>query len=150
VTENARANAGREAGIRVSTDSAELDLDWVHDALSNRAYWALGRSRAVVEASIAGSVCVAAYRGEAQVGFARVITDGVTFAWLCDVFVDESERGNGIGTRLVEAILADPRVGNVRRVALSTTDAAGVYTRFGFRPLDHPERWMERRAAGRS
>jgi GNAT superfamily N-acetyltransferase len=150
VTENARANAGREAGVRVSTDPAELDLDWVHDALSNRAYWALGRSRDVVEASIAGSVCVGAYRGPAQVGFARVVTDGATFAWLCDVFVDESERGNGIGTRLVEALLDDQRVRHVGRVLLATTDAASLYERLGFKSLEHPERQMERRSnAGR-
>ena len=136
-------------GVRVSSDPAELDLDWVHDALSNRAYWALERSRAAVEASIAGSVCFGAFRGPAQVGFARVITDGVTFAWLCDVFVDESERGTGVGSRLLEAVLADPRVRDVKRVALSTTDAAGLYARFGFEPLAHPERWMERRAVDR-
>jgi GNAT superfamily N-acetyltransferase len=137
-------------GVRVSGDPAELDLDWIHDALSNRAFWALGRSRGVVEASIAGSVCVGAYRGSAQVGFARVITDGVTFAWLCDVFVDESERGNRIATQLVEAILDDPRVRDVGRVALATSDAASLYERLGFRPLEHPERQMERRSsAGR-
>jgi GNAT superfamily N-acetyltransferase len=95
-------------------------------------------------------VCIGAYRGSAQVGFARVITDGVTFAWLCDVFVDESERGNGIGTRLVEAILDDPRVRDVGRVALATTDAASLYERLGFKQLEHPERQMERRSkAGR-
>jgi GNAT superfamily N-acetyltransferase len=134
----------------VTTDPADLDVDWIHDALSNRAYWALGRSRDVVEASIAGSVCVGAYRGSAQVGFARAVTDGATFAWLCDVFVDESERGNGIGTQLVEALLDDPRIRPVGRVALATTDAASLYERFGFKPLEHPERQMERRSnAGR-
>jgi N-acetylglutamate synthase-like GNAT family acetyltransferase len=134
----------------VSGDPAELDVDWIHDALSNRALWALGRSREVVEASIPGSVCIGAYRGSAQVGFARVITDGLTFAWLCDVFVDESERGHGIGTRLVAAILDDPRVRDVGRVALATTDAASLYERLGFKRLEHPERLMERRKeAGR-
>jgi N-acetylglutamate synthase-like GNAT family acetyltransferase len=137
-------------GVRVSSDPAELDIDWIHEALSNHAFWALGRSRADVEASITASVCVGAYRGTEQVGFARVVTDGVTFAWLCDVFVAESERGSGIGTRLVEAILADPRVAGVKRIALATTDAASLYARLGFQPIGHPERWMERRTADRN
>src|SRR5439155_2457717 len=88
---------GREAGVRVSSDPAELDLDWIHEALSERAYWALGRSRGTVEASIAGSLCFGAFRDGRQVGFARVVTDGVTFGWVCDVFVDETARGRGVG-----------------------------------------------------
>lgn len=133
--------------IRISTDPAELDLGWIHDALSQRAHWAIGRSRADVAASIAGSLSFGVFRGPAQIGFARVVTDGVTFAWLCDVFVDESERGSGIGSRLVEAILVDPRLSRVQRIVLATSDAANLYRRLAFEPLDHPERWMQRRAA---
>jgi GNAT superfamily N-acetyltransferase len=85
--------------------------------------------------------------GPRQVGFARVVTDQATFAWVCDVFVDEAFRGRGVGSRLMAAILADPRLGRVRRMLLATSNAAALYERFGFEPLDHPERWMERRLA---
>jgi GNAT superfamily N-acetyltransferase len=133
--------------VRISTDKADLDVDWVHEALSQRAYWALGRSRALVETSIEGSLCFGAYRGARQVGFARVITDGATFAWVCDVFVDEAERGRGVGDSLMAAIVADPRLQGLRRMILSTRDAHGLYARHGFEPLATPERWMERRSS---
>ncbi len=134
-------------GVRISTDPAELDLDWIHDALSRRAYWALGRTRETVAASISRSLCFGAYRGGHQVGFARVITDGATFGWVCDVFVDETARGLGAGRRLVETIVADPRLQGLRLV-LATRDAHGLYARHGgFEPLRNPDRWMERRLA---
>jgi GNAT superfamily N-acetyltransferase len=137
------SDAGREAGVRISSDPAEIDLDWLHPALSERAYWALGRSRETLAAAIAGSLCFGAYRGDRQVGFARVITDEATFAWICDVFVDESERGRGIADQLLRTIVADPRVQGGRLI-LSTRDAHGLYERHGFRSLANPERWMER------
>jgi GNAT superfamily N-acetyltransferase len=73
------------------------------------------------------------------------VTDQATFAWICDVYVDEAFRGRGIGTRLMAQIVADPRLQRLKRMLLATSDAAGLYERFGFKPLDHPERWMERR-----
>jgi hypothetical protein len=82
-----------EASIRISTDSSNVDLDWLHAALSERSYWALGRSREMVERSVANSLCFSAFDGAEQVGFARVISDQATFAWVCDVFVDEEWRG---------------------------------------------------------
>jgi GNAT superfamily N-acetyltransferase len=92
-------------------------------------------------------VCFVALRGNRQVGFARVVTDLATFGWLCDVFVDESERGRGVGARLVEAVVADPRLSGLRRLALATRDASTLYERYGgFEPLVAPERWMERRS----
>jgi GNAT superfamily N-acetyltransferase len=100
-------------GVRVSTDPAELDTDWLVPAISERAYWALGRSRATIEASIRGSLCFGAYDdadGGRQVGFARVVTDEATYGWVCDVFVDETARGRGIGSALMAAIVADPRL----------------------------------------
>ena len=138
-------NAGQPTGVRVSTDCADVDLDWLAPALSERAYWALGRSREAVEAAISRSLCFSAFVGERQVGFARVITDLVTFAWVCDVFVDESARGQGIGTLLIRTIAEDPRLRDLRRIVLATRDAHDVYARAGFGPLVHPERWMERR-----
>lgn len=131
-------------GVRVSTDPADLDLDWVHAALSERAYWAFGRSRDVVDRSISNSVCFGAYDGGRQVGFARVVTDEATFGWVCDVFVDEAWRGHGIGVLLVEAIVADPRLADLRLV-LATRDAGDLYRDHGgFQSLANPERWMER------
>ena len=142
------ANAGREAGVRVSSDPAELDLDWLAAALAERAYWALGRSREIVEWSIANSLCVGAYDAVGrQIGFARVVTDQATFGWVCDVFVDESARGRGVGTALIGAIVNDPRLVTCR-LLLATRDAAGVYAPYGFERLQNPERWMERPRRG--
>jgi GNAT superfamily N-acetyltransferase len=138
------SNAGRETGVRVSGDPAELDLDWLVAALSQRAYWALGRPRDVIEASIRGSLVYGAYEPDGrQVAFARVVTDQATFGWVCDVFVDEAARGRGIGTTLVAAIVGDPRLATCR-LALATRDAAAIYEPHGFEPLRNPERWMER------
>jgi GNAT superfamily N-acetyltransferase len=141
------ANAGRPTGVRVSTDPADIDLEWLHPALSERAYWALGRTREQLTAAIARSLTFAAFEGDRQVGFARVITDGVTFGWVCDVFVDEAERGRGVGDLLMATIAADPRLAGLRRLVLATKDAHGLYERHGFGPLVHPDRWMERQRA---
>ena len=138
------ANAGREAGVRISTDPADVDLDWLHPALSERAYWALGRTRENLERAIERSLPFVALRGIQQIGFARVVTDGVTFGWVCDVFVDEAERGRGVGDLLMGAIETDPRLVHLRRLILATRDAHGLYARHGFVALRHPERWMER------
>ena len=130
--------------IRLSTDPADIDLDWLHPALSERAYWAHGRTRETVERSIARSLCFSALRGDRQVGFARVVTDEATFGWVCDVFVDEAERGQGTGIRLVEAIARDPRLDGLR-LMLATRDAGELYERHGgFEPLRNPGRLMER------
>ncbi len=133
-----------EGDLRISTDPAELDLDWLAPALSRRAYWALGRSRSVVERSLQHSLCFGAYAGGRQVGFARVVTDEATFAWICDVFVDESVRGRGVGKRLIAAIIAEPRLQGLNRMMLATQDAHGLYAGFGFEPLAYPETWMVR------
>ena len=143
MAEHHRPNAGRETGVRISSDPGDVDLDWLAPALGERAYWAIGRSREVIEASISGSLCFSAFRDGLQVGFARVVTDRATFGWVCDVFVDETERGSGIGGRLIEAIVTDPRLVTCRLV-LATRDAMALYERFGFSPLRNPERWMER------
>jgi GNAT superfamily N-acetyltransferase len=135
-----------ESLMRITTDPADLDLDWLVPALSERAYWATGRSRETVEASIRGSLCFGAYDdadGGRQVGFARVVTDLATYGWVCDVFVDESARGRGVGKELMAAIVAEPRLATCR-LQLATRDASGLYAQFGFRPLRNPDRWMER------
>jgi GNAT superfamily N-acetyltransferase len=133
-----------EGDLRISTDPADVDITWLVPALSERSYWARGRGRAVVERSIAGSLVFSALLDGRQVGFARVVTDEATFAWICDVFVDESVRGRGVGKRLMAAVLADPRLRGLKRTLLATDTAASFYAELGFEPLANPEGWMQR------
>ena len=133
--------------IRISSDPTEVDLDWLHAALSERAYWALGRGREIVERSVANSLCFSAFDGNRQVGFARVVTDQATFAWICDVFVNDDRRGEGIGKGLLSAITLDPRLAGLKRTLLATSSPE-FYTPFGFASLDNPERWMLRKGPG--
>jgi GNAT superfamily N-acetyltransferase len=132
--------------FRFSADVAEIDRDWVHRWISEQSYWAPGRSRARQDAAIDGSRNFGIYSitSNKQVAYARMVTDGVTFAWLCDVFVDPEIRGHGIGTMLIDAIVEHCRPLGLRRIALSTDDAHGLYTKFGFAPLAAAEGWMER------
>lgn len=133
------------APFRISTDPHRLDVDLIHTFLSERAYWALGRPRALVEQALAHSLCFGVYAEDQQVGFARVVTDYATFAWLCDVFILESHRGLGLSKWLLETIVAHPQLAHLRRFLLATRDAHGLYERYGgFRPLQTPEGWLER------
>ena len=134
--------------LSVSTDPALLDLDTVHRWLSTDAYWALGRPRDVVERAVAGSVSFGAYDDGTLVGYARVVTDRATFAWLCDVYVDPARRGAGVGTSLLEAVDRELSEWGVQRAVLATGDAHGLYARVGFAPLEQPGRWMARSYAG--
>lgn len=127
----------------VTTDPARFDLDVVHGYLT-RSYWAEGIPRGVVERSIAGSLCFGLLEGEAQVGFARAVTDRATFAYLADVFVLESHRGRGLGAWLMECVMAHPDLQGLRRWSLVTRDAHELYRRSGFRALRSPDRWMEK------
>ncbi|WP_022889972.1 GNAT family N-acetyltransferase [Agromyces italicus] len=132
--------------LEFSDDPARLDLDRVHTWLAEESYWAEGRSRAAHEAAVAASRNYGVYdraSGE-QLAYARVITDGVTFAWLCDVYVDAPARGRGVGVALIEQIMTELEPLGLRRIGLTTADAHGLYERFGFRPLDRPEQWMAR------
>ncbi len=132
-------------GYEISDDPARLDLDLVHRWLSTDAYWALGRSREVVERSVAGSVNVGLYRADEQAGYARVVTDHATFAWLCDVYLEPSTRGAGIGTWFVGEICAEIKSWGPGRVVLATRDAHRLYARLGFTAMVQPEYWMELR-----
>jgi GNAT superfamily N-acetyltransferase len=127
---------------RVSTDPALLDVDLVHRFLSEESYWAKGRSREVVERSIEHSLNFGAYLDGGQVGFARVVTDRATFAWLADVFVVHEHRGHGVGKLLVEAALGHPELLGISRWLLGTADAHELYRRYGFRELQRVERFL--------
>lgn len=140
--------ARRADGLEISLDLARVDVDRVHHWLSDESYWATGRSRDVVERSLAGSMVAGVYAGPDAaaelVAFARVVTDGATFAWICDVFVDEPWRGRGIASwltaELVEELLARRQI---LRLLLATRDAHPVYAKAGFEPLEGAWRWME-------
>lgn len=131
-------------GYEISTDPARIDAARVHGWLSTDAYWAMGRSREKQDAAIAGSLNFGVHdtASAEQVAYARVVTDRATFAWLCDVYVDPSVRGKGIGTALVAAVREELRSYGVKRVMLATHDAHGVYAKLGFRPLERPDHWM--------
>lgn len=126
----------------LSSDPGRLDVDAIHDFLTN-CYWAKGISREVVVRSIENSLCFGVYRGKKQVGFARVISDFATYAYIGDVFVLESHRGRGLSQWMMEEIINHPRLQNLRRWTLLTRDAHGLYARFGFTPVTKPERYME-------
>lgn len=128
--------------IEISTDRARMDVDAVHDFLCNEAYWSKGIPRETVQRAIDHSLCVGAFDEGVQVGFARVITDYATYAYLADVYVLESHRGRGIGGRIMQTIMEHPDLRGLRRWQLVTRDAHALYARFGFQPLDAPERHM--------
>ncbi|MGH6744772.1 GNAT family N-acetyltransferase [Novosphingobium sp.] len=132
------------APIELSDDAARLDVARIHGWLAS-SYWTPGVERAQVERQIAGSHCLGAYLADGtQVGFARVISDRASFAWLADVWVDESVRGQGLGRRMVSWFLDNPDYADIRRFMLATKDAHGVYARLGFTPLVRPDRLMEK------
>jgi GNAT superfamily N-acetyltransferase len=126
----------------VSNDTARLDLAAVHAFLS-ASYWSPGLQMDVLRRAVAGSLCFGLYRRSEQIGFARVVTDRATFAYLCDVYVLDAYRGRGLGHWLMEAVVAHPDLQGLRRFVLVTRDAHGLYERFGFRPLTRPEGYME-------
>lgn len=128
----------------VSTDQSLLDIDLIHDFISNHSYWGTGRAREVVRRSIENSLAFGVYHNEQQVGFARIVTDYATFAWVADVFVVPEHRGRGLSKWLMEVIIGHPNLQGFRRWVLATKDAQGLYEQFGFIKLLRPERWMER------
>ena len=126
----------------ISTDPGRLQPDAIHAYLT-RSYWSPGIPKEVVARGIANSMCFGIYQGESQVGFARVVTDKASFAYLADVYVLEEHRGQGLSKRLVGEILAHPELQGLRRVLLATADAHGLYAQFGFKALAAPDRMME-------
>ena len=125
----------------ISTDKARLNVAFIHDSLS-KTYWAANVPPDVVQRSIEGSLCFGIYHLNNQIGFARVITDEATFAYLCDVFIDEAYRGKGLSKWLMEMILAYPGLQGLRRFMLATRDAHELYRQYGFSELTFIDRWM--------
>jgi GNAT superfamily N-acetyltransferase len=133
----------RRGEFLISTDRARLDLDMIHSFLTN-CYWAKGIPRETVARSIEHALCFGVYDGEgAQVGFARVISDFATIAYIGDVFVLDTHRGSGLGKWLMECINEHPALQGLRRWILTTRDAHGLYSQVGFTPVKFPERYME-------
>jgi len=132
----------RREDLLISTDPARLDVDAIVDMLK-RAYWASGRPRERTERALQNSLVFGIYNHEAQIGLARVVTDYSIFAYICDVFVLESYRAQGIGKWLIRTIMSHPELQGLRRWTLVTRDAHGLYQQFGFDGLTAPEGWME-------
>ena len=134
----------RHGSYLITDDSSRLDATMVHRYLSEESYWARGISLEIVQRSLQNSLCLGVYSENGhQVGLARVVTDYATYAWLCDVFVLSDHRGGGLGKALVTAVIGHPRLQTLRRMALGTLDAHGLYAQFGFTPLTDPKRHME-------
>jgi GNAT superfamily N-acetyltransferase len=132
----------RRGRYHVSTDPARLDIQGAA-AFLGTTYWAQGRTESVIRRSIEGSIAFGVYDGERQVGFARAVTDRATFAWVCDVFIQDSHQGRGLGIWLMRCVLAHPELKDLRRWLLASTSARGLYARLGFTPLPAPERFMQ-------
>jgi N-acetylglutamate synthase-like GNAT family acetyltransferase len=126
----------------ISTDRAKLDLDVIHKFLAD-SYWAAGVPRATVSRSIENSLCFGVYDGADQVGFARIVSDFATFAYIADVFILEPYRDRGLGKELMASIMAHPDLQGLRRWSLATRDAHGLYAQYGFTALENPSRMME-------
>lgn len=129
----------------ISTDKAILDVQAIHQYLSERSYWAKGRTIETVRTSIENSLCIGIYNHDnTMVGFGRVLTDYAVFAYIMDVFILESHRGKGLGKRLVEYMVNLPELKEVKRWHLATADAHDLYRQFGFSGLSAPEKFMEK------
>ncbi|MEU6892360.1 GNAT family N-acetyltransferase [Streptomyces sp. NPDC046557] len=137
-------NSALPDGYEISTDPERLDRELIHRWLSQDAYWALGRPREKQDLAIAQSLNFGLYESAsgAQLGYARVVTDLSTFAWLCDVYIDPGVRGKGLGTALAAATRDHLAPYGLRRIMLATADAHAVYAKVGFASLETPEKWM--------
>lgn len=130
----------------ISTDRQRLQIETIHRFLSEESYWAQERTREQTETAIKNSLPFGVYKGGNQIGFARVVTDYATFAYLGDVFILDEFRGSGLSKWLMEMIVNHPELQGFRRWILATQDAHTLYEKFGFAALRFPERWMEKTA----
>ena len=136
----------RNGEYEIDTDKRRLDIAGIHRFLSGESYWARNRTLEQTLTAIENSLCFGVYRGRTQVGFARVVTDKATFAYIGDVFIDSEHRGLGLSKWLMKTIVEQPDLQGLRRWVLATRDAHGLYRQFDFDELKFPERWMERAA----
>lgn len=130
-------------GFAISTDKSRLDVDAIHDFLSTKAYWCLNIPKATVENAVQNSLCFGVYKGQKQIGLARVITDFSTIAYLGDVYILEEYRGSGLSKSLMETIMKHPNLQGLRRWILLTGDAHGLYRQFGWTAIADTTLWME-------
>src|SRR5437868_13292426 len=137
------AQVWRRGAFEISTDRAHLDFDVLYDYLSRSSYWARGRKLEVIRRSVEHSLPFGLYTDGRQIGFARVVTDYATFAWLADVFVLAEFRGQGLAKWLIEVIMTHPELQGLRRWVLATRDGHELDRRFGFAELAQPGRWLE-------
>jgi GNAT superfamily N-acetyltransferase len=127
--------------FNISAEKEKMDIDLIHSFLT-RSYWAEEISKEVISKSIEGALCFGVFENDRQVGFARMITDRATFAYLADVFIIEEYRGLGLSKWLMEFIMSYPDLQGLRRMILATRDAHELYKKFGFTPLNNVDRWM--------
>jgi GNAT superfamily N-acetyltransferase len=130
-------------GYTISTDKDLLDFATIYLYLSEESYWAAGIPADRLKNAINNSICFGVYKDTAQAGFARVVTDKASFAYICDVFILPDYRGAGLSKWLMQAIIEHPDLQGLRRWSLATADAHGLYSQFGFTPVSKPEVWME-------
>jgi len=133
-----------QGNYTISTDKNRLDIALIHHFLSVQSYWAIGIPLDTVKKSIDNAMCFGVYSGDQQVGFARVITDWATIAYLADVFILPEHRGQGLSKWLVETITTHPELQGLRRWMLGTSDAHTLYEKYGFKPVARPQIWMEK------
>ncbi len=136
----------RRGKYTISTDKSLLQIDVIQRYLSEESYWAENRTKEQTLNAIDNSLCFGLYESDKQIGFARVVSDHATFAYLGDVFVLPGHQGQGLGNWLMDTIVAHPDLQGLRRWILATRDAHQLYEKFGFTELKHPERWMEKAA----
>lgn len=129
-------------GFTISTDRKRLDIGFIHRSLTH-CPWSEGISRDKVERAIQSSFCFGVHDGDTQVGFARVITDFVTFAFIGDFFITESHRGRGLGKWLISTILACPEIADLQRKCIVTAEAHGLYREMGFMSVQRPAAYLE-------
>ncbi|CAN5425310.1 GNAT family N-acetyltransferase [soil metagenome] len=129
--------------FEINTDRSKLQFDVIQRFLEEDSYWAQNRTREQTRTAIEHSMCFGLYIGDKQIGFARVVSDQATFAYVGDVFVLDEFRGNGLSKWLMATIVEHPDLQGLRRWVLATRDAHGLYEQYGFRALVHPGRWME-------
>ena len=133
-------------GFQISSDKSRLQIESIQDFLVGKSYWAQTRTLEQTKIAVENSICFGLYHGDRQIGFARVVSDRATFAYIGDVFVLEEFRGRGLSKWLMDVIVSHPELQGLRRWVLATLDAHGLYEQFDFAPLRYPERWMERTA----